>query len=428
MILSFGITNHLSICERQQLLFAASFLKDSQDGLIDCSAAPRGSVVPAIVIYGANASGKSNFVNSIRAMRELVLESHIKGTPDGGIPNRRPFALDPACRESPTQYDIDFVSKGVRFHYGFKATDDAFVSEWLYEFPKSHRRVLFEREGERFKFGRSLGGANSAIAEFARPNSLFLSAAAQNGHARLSDVFAYFRSIWGLSGSTIGSNAASPYFHDSEPDDRVISFLSRLGTGVVGFRRKKDELTDSLQEFGRAVEQTAEQHLGAGIEFVGSVDDRTMAIELAHRGRDGRRVFFEIDRESAGTRRLLVMLGLVYAALDSGSRICIDELDASLHTHAAEAVLKLFCSRHTNPNGAQLVATTHDTNLLESPSLRRDQVWFTEKDYSGATELYPLTDIQTRRGDNFEVGYLQGRYGGVPLNDPEMASGKTVQS
>ena len=96
--------------------------------------------------------------------------------------------------------------------------------------------------------------------------------------------------------------------------------------------------------------------------------------------------------------------------------MCIDELDASLHTQASEEVLKLFCSRETNPKGAQLIATTHDTNLLQSPVLRRDQVWLAEKDTEGATRLYPLTDYRTRKGDNIERGYLQGRYGAVPFN------------
>ena len=119
----------------------------------------------------------------------------------------------------------------------------------------------------------------------------------------------------------------------------------------------------------------------------------------------------------------MVVLGLAFRALDEGVPLYIDELDASLHTQACEAVLRLFCSPETNPKGAQLIATTHDTNLLNSPVLRRDQLWFTDKDDTGATQLYPLTDIRTRKGDNFEKGYLQGRYGAVPFDDPISAVG-----
>ena len=112
-------------------------------------------------------------------------------------------------------------------------------------------------------------------------------------------------------------------------------------------------------------------------------------------------------------------MGDVYRALDEGTPVIMDELDASLHTHAGEAVLSLFCSVGSNPKGAQLLATTHDTNLMRSSSLRRDQLWFTQKDAKGVTEIYPLTDFKTRWGDNFELGYLQGRYGAVPFEDLE---------
>ena len=158
------------------------------------------------------------------------------------------------------------------------------------------------------------------------------------------------------------------------------------------------------------------------IDFLKSIDagivghriSEAGGIELAHRGRDGRAVYLDMDRESSGTRRLLVILNRVFGALDGGHPVFIDGLDAGLHPHAGEAVLRLFCCPRSNRNGAQLVATTHDTHLMKSPVLRRDQVWFTEKNPDGATELYPLTDLRTRKGDNLELGYLQGRYGAVP--------------
>ena len=142
-----------------------------------------------------------------------------------------------------------------------------------------------------------------------------------------------------------------------------------------------------------------------------------LVIELAHRGRKGEAVYFDLDSESAGTRQLLMVLSLAFQALDKGVPLCIDEVDASLHTYASEAILKLFCLSEINRNGAQLIATTHDTNLMKSSVLRRDQLWFTEKTSEGATELYPLTDIRTRKGDNIELGYLQGRYGALPSGD-----------
>ena len=128
--------------------------------------------------------------------------------------------------------------------------------------------------------------------------------------------------------------------------------------------------------------------------------------------------FLDIKRESAGTLRLLVLLKPIFEALDNGFLVVIDELDASLHTYLAEQIVALFNSKKTNPKGAQLIATTHDTNLLCADYLRRDQVWFVEKDRNGASTLYPLTDIRTRAADNLEKGYLQGRFGAVPFRGP----------
>ena len=135
MLLRFAVENHLSICERQELSFAASSLKDQSDGLIDCEAVGSGAVVPAVVIYGANASGKTNFVNALSTMRGMVLWSQTKGEPSGGVP-RHEYLLDPSFSEKPSCFEIDFVFDGIRYHYGFEATDEAFTSEWLYEIPK----------------------------------------------------------------------------------------------------------------------------------------------------------------------------------------------------------------------------------------------------------------------------------------------------
>ena len=423
MLLRFGVTNRLSMRDQQELSLTTSSLKDPSGGLIDCPSAPSGSVLPAVLIYGANASGKSNLVNSIRVMKEMVLGSHRKGEPGGGVPDRRPFALDPTSSLNPTRFDIDFVMDGVRHHYGFEASDETFVSEWLYAFPKRHRRMLFEREGGEFHFGRALGGQNKTIAALVRPNSLYVSAAAQNGHEQLSGVFAYFRSIRGVVGTAIRGEIASSYFVEEEPDDRVIDFLAKIDTGITEFRRKEYKLPKEFQAFPREVAAVAHRVLKTPVSFDGDADDKEIAIELGHRGHDGNPVFLSLDRESAGTRRLLVMLDLVFRALDNGVPFCVDELDASLHTHASEAVLALFCSRETNPKGAQLIATTHDSELMRSSVLRRDQLWFVDKDEGGATRLYPLTDIRTRSGDDFAKGYLQGRYGAVPSNELIAARG-----
>ena len=420
MLLRFSVSNHLSIRDSQELSFVPSSLKDESAGLIDCPAAPNGSLLPAAVIYGPNASGKSNLIDAIHTMRLLVLLSQTMGEPMGGpgdgVVPRYPFKLDPASSQMPSRFDIDFVVDGVRHHYGFKASSQAFESEWLYAFPKSQRRILFEREGDTFNFGRGLRGKNSNIADLTRPNSLYLSAAAQNNHEQLSKIFGFFQSISSVRGIAIRSGIASERLTKQGMDSRVIDFLKKMNTGVINYRRRKTdspkEVRDASQEMFAVMKTIFGPRGDIGMDF----GEKRDTFELAHHGRDGKSVYFELDRESAGTRRLLILLSFAYKALDHGLSFCVDELDASLHTQASEEVLKLFCSPETNPKGAQLIATTHDTNLLQSPVLRRDQVWFTKKNSEGATQLYPLTDIRTRKGDNIERGYLQGRYGAVPFN------------
>lgn len=315
-----------------------------------------------------------------------------------------------------------------RHSYGFEASDEAFLSEWLYAFPKAHRRMLFEREGDEFHFGRALGGQNKTIADLVRPNSLFVSAAAQNDHEQLSGVYAYFNSILGVDGSAVRGNAISAYFVEDEPDDRVIDFLAKIGTGIIDYRREEREVPDKVRAFRREIEAALERTLNMSVSLDSNTANKSIRFELAHRGHDGSPVYLSLDRESAGTRRLLVVLDRVFRTLDEGVPMFVDELDASLHSYAAEAVLALFCSRDTNPRGAQLIATTHDTNLMKSRVLRRDQVWLAEKDDGGATRLYPLTDIRTRSGDDFSTGYLQGRYGAVPLDQPMIARGSQSEA
>lgn len=418
MLLRFGVANHLSICERQELTLAASSLKDRDEGLITSEFVPRGAVLPTALIYGANASGKSNLLNALSTMRRMVLNSHTAGRPGEGV-DRTVFRLDPKCAAKPTCFDIDFVVDGIRYHYGFEATDEAFTAEWLHQYPKSHGRMLFDRRDGQFRFGRWLKGSNSNIAKLTRPNSLFLSAAAQNDHALLSTVYQYFRSFEFDMITSVSGRAVSRRYWKEEVDVRTIKFLELVNTGVVGHRVR--ELPDEIGDVSWA-------------ELLGSIMDRTLgdsdaltdnertnsAMELAHRGQGGQPFYFDLGMESAGTRRLLIVLGKAFKVLDSGSLLCVDELDASLHTRVGEAMLELFCSTDTNPNGAQLIATTHDTNLLACASVRRDQLWFVEKSPVGSSEIYPLTDIRTRRGDNIELGYLQGRYGAIPA-DPALA-------
>ena len=350
-------------------------------------------------------------------MRTMVLWSQTKGEPGGGVP-RHEYLLDPSFSEKPSCFEIDFVLDGIRYHYGFETTGAAFASEWLYEIPKAHRRRLYERKEQVFDFGRWLKGQNHNIARLTRSNSLFLSAAAQNGHELLSRVYKYFQDITFSGSITVPGVEASSRVMGDGLDGRVIDFLKSINTGVIGYQKREIELSEDFRAGLRELREVLTRIPGGTIELKPGDEEKMMQIELAHRGRGGKVVHFDLDLESAGTRRLLIILSQTFKAIDEGLPIIIDELDASLHTYASEAILGLFCSSSVNQRGAQLIATTHDTNLMKSHILRRDQLWFADKNDEGATEIYSLTDIRTRKGDNVELGYLQGRYGAVPNGDP----------
>lgn len=414
MLLRFSVTNHLSFWDKQELSLVASSLKDVEAGLLDCPAINGPKFLPAVVIYGANASGKSNFVGALAYMRSQIHGSHLRGEPGGGV-KRMHFALDPNCAKTPSKFDIDFISNSVRYHYGFESSDEAFISEWLYAFPRGSRQMLFERKGRGFKFGRNLKGRNKVISDLTRPNSLFLSAAIQNDHKQLSAAAEFFQSLRIDRAVSIPGELVSMQLAEKDVDERVIEFLGKIGTGVVAYRRQEKELDTRYLTMQREIYSALQSGGMEDEKGEFELNTKEISIELAHRGPGGDSVFLNLNRESAGTRRLLILLGRIYRALDRGGLLLIDELDASLHTQACEALLALFSRPEINTRGAQMIATTHDTNLLRSSLLRRDQVWFTEKDLEGATHLYPLTDIRTREGDNIGRGYLQGRFGAIPF-------------
>jgi uncharacterized protein len=422
MIIRFGVSNYLSIREKQDLSMVASSLKDKESGLISSPALQARKLLPVAVVYGANASGKSNIVSAIDYMRRAVLFSHSRGDPDGGV-NRSPFALDQEYEKKTTLFDIDFVMGGTRFYYGFEASDAAYESEWLWAFPSGKRQILFHREQQNFEFGRSLKGQNNVIKDLTRPNSLFISAAAQNNHEDLSKVSSFFRSI-SLMNDIIEVDLASirnKNLSNSVKIERIINFIKRLDTGVIGYQFRDIDLPEEVQSFQRDLWGAINKLRFAkeGTVPMGRnplLESTRTSIELAHHGRGGEKIFFDLSRESAGTRRLLILMEAAFTALDEGTPLVIDEFDVSLHTQACEAIIALFSLQQTNPKGSQLLTTTHNTNLLNLDLLRRDQIWFTEKSDEGATQLFPLTDIRTRQGDNLEKGYLQGRFGAVPFS------------
>ena len=419
MLLRMSVENHCSIHRTQELSLIAAPLKGSKSGLISTAGLPNEQILPAAVIYGPNASGKSNFISALAFMIEAVRFSQNRWGVDEGIPNN-PFLLDGDDAELASRYEIDFVSDGVRYTYGFKSDALEFTDEWLFSFPEGRQRLLFERKkGNFFKFGAALTGKKSAIKDLVRSNSLFLSAAIQNNLQSLMPVFKFFKDIMLRNSVSSPPQAIYSEFKDSEFDERVMKFLSSIGTGIDGYQQlENDRPEETLDQLSRMFEVLIGKRKNKEKMMKEFLEDNAKEhkVEFSHLSLSGKSVFFDVSKESTGTRRLIPLLVSAFKAIDNGLVLVVDEFDASLHTQICDLILALFNNADINKSGAQLIATTHDTNLLCSQHLRRDQIWLVEKDKFGASELYSLAEVKIRDTDNFEKGYLQGRYGALPFS------------
>lgn len=412
MFLRFGCRNFRSIADYQEISLVASSLKDTGPDLF-AAGSPDYQALPLAAIYGANASGKTNLLKALAEMKYVVKQSHTTFEADGET-YREPFRLDKSIQNEPTEFDIDFVVDDTRYHYGFCYDDKNILDEWLYYYNGNYKRTLFERKNQSFSFGKFLKGQNKTISELTRKNSLFLSASNQNNHKQLSRVFEFFNNTvfrFDFSDATI----AEEFEKKPQHQKKVLEFLKAADTGICSTNIDHVSPPDDAAEFIDSLENLFRKHMPSAAPDI-KIEPKQAVLKLGHQNEDGTVSLFNMNEESKGTKRMLHLTMAVLEVLDKGSVLFIDEIESSLHTLLSSRILELFSHKKTNPNGAQVIFTTHDTNILNFDFIRRDQIWFTEKDKKGATHLFPLTSIRTRNSDNLEKGYLQGRFGAVPFH------------
>lgn len=416
MILKFSTENFRSIQSVASASLVATSLLELRDSLIASRYAKYG-VTPVMALYGSNASGKSNFLEALAFMRSVVLQSFQHGQADALIPVK-PFLLDEQSRDQPSTFVLDFVMHDVRYQLGFSLTRERVTEEWLYTYPKRSQQVLYHRSVDadtEYHFGRGLGGSNRQIQNITRSNALFISTAAASTHPVLTQIWHYFKDnlVIELSPST-SSNArlAQQLSADKNLLRDAAKYLAMADTGISDVRIQDKPVPDStktrLNELYQVIGKLAGEPLRA--ELLDA--DRT--IELGHNGADNSIHYLEFEDESLGTQYLFSLLPALLTAIDGGKVLVLDEITTSLHTHLTRCLVRLFSNKETNPHGAQLIFSTHDTNLLSPGLLRRDEVWLTEKSTQGITTVTPLSDYKTKITDNIERGYLQGRFGAVP--------------
>lgn len=393
MLIQFSVENYLSIKDKVVLSLLSSRDNEHPEHLI---ADGNKNYLKSAVIYGANASGKSNVLNAFWFMVNYVLTSHNQQLHKTIA--RSPFKFDPETPARPSSFEVIFTTEGVRYAYGFSVTDKAVTEEYLYYYPNGRQALIFERKNTKdFRFTVDVDEQNT-LKERTSANKLYLSVASNWSYAKVIPVLEWFASCQIITKNSV-ADAYGIEAEQLKDDDyrRVIASMLRVADlGIQALQMRDSDPAPSQRS-----------DIFANIDAIHTVHDAngnacSYALNMAE--------------ESDGTNSYFKLIGVVKKALDQGTLLVADEMDAHLHPLLTKHLVSLFDSTELNPKGAQLIFTSHSTNLLDLDFLRRDQIWFTEKDeQTAATDLFSLYDFSIRKDTKVEKGYLIGRFGAIPF-------------
>lgn len=440
MLIEFTVGNFASFREPVTLSLVAAKIRSKNKKLDQENVIPVDddlSLLTSVAVYGHNASGKSNLVAAANFMRRFVRQSFKETQFDEGIPVE-PFRLSTESETKPSFFEIVFLMDGQQYRYGFEVDSQKVVSEWLYTVPKRVEVKLFERQEQEI-----LPNLSNALAreyrtikthlpkinpdEPLRANALFLSVAAQNNGPVSKKILGWFANMRFMSGLSDGGfrSFTIEMFEDPTTRDQIIEMVKNLDVGIQDIEMQRKDREKALQE--------APKELRELLEKMDNFDAYNIYTRHQKFNAQGEVVGFETldmgEHESEGTKKLFFMTGPIIDTLSNARILWVDEMEARLHPNITQAIVGLFNSHTTNPKGAQLIFTTHDTNLLNVKTLRRDQIWFIEKDSTAASRLYSLVEFKVRNDDaSLEDDYIRGRYGAVPHIGELRASYEVDQS
>lgn len=416
MLLEFTVKNFRSIQEAQTLSMVAnkdSLMQDTNCFDSGLQAIPK--LLRSAVVYGANASGKSNLILAMVMMKDIVINSAVRIREGDKFVNVTPFLFDHENIGEATEFEIAFMDDGVRYQYGFAVNNTQILKEWLLVYKARKAQRWFERNYDHrtktyeWYFGPHFyeNQKHSLWKESTRINALFLSSSVNLNSAQLRPIYNWFDtkllvSTGGLS-NPLGFNVN--LLKNPNNKKRIIKFLQAADLNITNIELKYKKV--------KSVELQ--------LDFTGSSTSGTFKEEempvmnFYHKGVQDEDVKLPFEHESHGTKKLAYYAEPILNALDQGSLLVIDELEAGLHPKMTQFVINLFYDNDLNKKNAQLIFSTHQTSLLDTKFLRRDQIWFMEKNDKDASVLYSLTDFSPRATENIEKGYLQGRFGGIPF-------------
>jgi hypothetical protein len=417
MLIQFTVSNFLSIKESATLnMLAVKPIKEFEDeNVFDVD---RYSLLKSSVIYGANASGKSNILKAMGFFKWFAVNSAKETQVDENI-DVTPFKLSTETESLPSSFEASFLVDGIKYRYGFDVDDESVKTEWLLFSTKIKEYPLFIRDGQMIEVFKEFK-EGKGIEDKTRKNALFLSVAAQfNGEKSKSIIrwFNEFNMISGLADRHFEGFTAS-LLEDERYKKLIMNLMSDADLGfkdinVLDVEITSESLPNSMpDELKSILLKEAKGKRGYDIETFHEKFDVEGNVESLVR-------FDFDDEESEGTKKYFRLAGPILDTLEDGGVIIIDELDARLHPSLTKSIVQLFNTPKVNRKNAQLIFATHDTNLLSACMFRRDQIWFTEKRRDSSTDLYSLAEYKLERGKvrkdaSFEKDYIKGRYGAIP--------------
>ncbi|PSB53761.1 abortive infection protein [filamentous cyanobacterium Phorm 6] len=416
MLIGFSVGNYKSFKETVTLSMVASSITEEEKELDANNVFEinhKLNLLKSAAIYGANASGKSNLIAAINFMKWFVLNSS-KETQVSEAIDIEAFRLSTETEKEPSFFEIVFLLEGKTFRYGFEVNAREVVSEWLFQADDSEEEMLFERNSDNYILDNFPEG--QGISDKTRSNALFLSVVAQFNGKVSGKILLWFSKnlqlISGLQDTQYRKETLESFENESHRHD-IIEFIKKLDLGIA------DIEIINLPVFVVANNNTPVY--GSSYGSLYPISAMKPAVKTVHRkyDADGKQTsleLFDIEKhESEGTNKLFALAGILLDTLRTGKLLLIDELDARLHPLITRELICLFNSNETNPHNAQLIFTTHDTNLLSSKTFRKDQIWFTEKDNKDATDLYSLVEYKVGKDASFERDYIIGKYGAIPF-------------
>ncbi|OQY39406.1 MAG: hypothetical protein B6226_02010 [Candidatus Cloacimonetes bacterium 4572_65] len=413
MIIDFSVENYRSIKERKTINFIASSNSEQKDILLQTKEM---SLVPSIGIYGANAAGKSNILKALHTFIELI--SHSLMVPAGGSLHQNFFKFS-GYSEKPTSFEINFIENDVRYYYAIKYNANLIEKECLFCYPNGRKTIMFSRDYQKYDFKKDKANLTQ-LAERTLPNRPFIVSAADWNYKEIITPFLFLTNTFTFRFRDPDHNWKEYTFRKILQDNNFKEYVLKT---VRNLKLDISDIEVKIRDMGR--NEIPSQFLDL-IQQVSNVNTPLKAtstkVSTTHQVLVGDIVetaqFDFFKEESDGTQLLIEYLGPFYDILKRGATLIIDEIETSLHIELVRYLIQIFHDKSLNTNGAQLLFTTHNVNLLDLSLFRRDQIWFAEKGKDGASDYYSLFDFNgVRREENIMKGYLRGKFGAIPRLD-----------